>query len=191
MIKFGNDIVTVGGDWLKYQEPPVKLAEYPLQQIRINPTQYVSIFTSVPATESNYAVIKVNCSEIHGALAMLLSANNSDVTIDLATGSAQQINFASANMHSIVAYDGTVSSKVITLSNWHIINRIILDFNERKVYFYDTNNVIVAQAGLWGGTSHYQPLSISMQDPDSSNQTICKVSGEIWQCYTMEQALSV
>ena len=192
MIKFGNDIVTVGGDWLKVIPKAVKIAEYPLQQITIPANYgYREIFSNVQITESNYAVLKVDCTEINGALLMALFASSTIVTIDVASGSRQQLNFTDANLRNLVAYDGTVSGKVITLSNWHIINRIIFDFVERKVHFYDTNNVIIADANMAGGTTRYTPLGIRLIDPDSSNQTICKVAGTIWQCFTMEQALSV
>ena len=194
MIKFGNDIVTVGGDWLKVIPKAVKIAEYPLQQITIPANNgYVDIFTNEQITESNYAVLKVDCTEINGALIMALYVNASIVTIDIATGSSQQLNFTNADtLRNLVAYDGTVSGKVITLSNWHIINRIIFDFNARKVHFYDTNNVIVADADMKVvGRGLYRLLGIKLVDPDSSNQTICKVAGTIWQCFTMDQALSV
>lgn len=190
MIKFGNDIVTVGGDWLKIIPPAERLAEYPLQQITILANGNRQIFTDVPVTESDYAVVKVNYSEINGALVLSMTADTSDVTIDVATGSAQQIKFITSYLYNIVAYDGTVSGKVITLSNLHFINRIIFDFNARKVHFYDINNVIVASADM-SKPSHWTPVSISLGNTSASNQTRCKVSGEIWQCYTMEQALSV
>lgn len=195
MIKFGNDIVTVGGDWLKYEEPeppvePTKLAEYLQQQITIYPNGYSNIFTNVSVTESNYAVVKVNYSQIQGALVIGLTAGSSDVTVDVATGSRQTINFTYADLTNFVAYDGTVSGNVITLSNTHFITRVIFDFNARKVHFYDINNALIASADFYSGM-HYTPVSIKLLDPSTSNQTRCYVSGEIWQCGTMEQALSV
>jgi len=194
MIKFGNDIVTVGGDWLKIIPTPVKIAEYPLQQItipkRVNqPTyQYVFPLTDVPVTD--YAVLKVACTEMNGAIRLSAGQNDGWVEIDYTSRDPQIIDCVNMWVNDLIAYDGTVSSKQITLSNWHIIDRIIFDFTNSKVYFYNRSTRI-AEGTMTKSASRYTPWNAALLNVSTAYQATCNVSGEIWQCFTMEQALSV
>lgn len=196
MIKFGNDIVTVGGDWLKIIPPPIKIAEYPSQQITIPKRassdidwHYQRIFNGVAVPTTDYAVLKVNCTEMQGSINLTAAQGSGWAEIDYTSRSPQLIDCVNMWVSNLIAYDGTVSAKQITLANFHIIDRIVCDFINYKVYFYSASTCI-AEGSLMSSKA-LTPWNVSLSNRSTQYPATCNVSGEIWQCFTMEQALSV
>lgn len=202
MIKFGNDIVTVGGDWLKMPpEPqPIRFVNYPTASLSIPATDVLILWDTIGYRNRNYryTTIRLNYSNVNGELRWYdeSSVNNgqSFLTVDIASPNARQISpkyrDKAAYFYDAHTNNGTVDSdNIITLSSVAFINRIVYDWDELKIYFYDINNNLIAYATV---NDEFPFIGAGMYwNPSSSNPCTLTGGAEGWYCHTLEQALSV
>ena len=202
MIKFGNDIVTVGGDWLKMPpEPqPVRFVNYPTTSISLAKSDVLILWDAIGYRNRNYryTTIRLNYSNVNGELRWYdeSAVNNAQsfLTVDITSLNALQISPKYGNkaayFYDAHTNDGTVDSdNIITRSGHAFINRIVYDWNELKIYFYDTNNNLIAYATI---NDEFPFIGAGMYwNPNSSNPCTFTGGAEGWCCHTLEQALSV
>ena len=210
MIKFGNDIVTVGGDWLKMPPEPEKFLNCPIAGERLSAHDAVSVMSGSGLAESGYnyrnsnyrfTVIKLLYSNLNGELAWC--SENSALTqllIDITRASNKVIspygyrNYEDPYFTNAVAYVGTVNANgVIELTGTSFINRIVYDWVLSKIHFYDISNNLIASADL---TVEYPGATLFHYCNDEyfnlgSEVTTGSFGAYGWHCSTLAQCLSL
>ena len=210
MIKFGNDIVTVGGNWLKMPPEPEKWLDCPIVAAYLDAGDLIPV-SSGPGMEgstfryrnSNYrfTVIKLLYSNLIGELTWC--SNNTAATafyVDIAKSGNKVITpygyyeYPTPYFTNAISYDGTVNANgVIERTGTSLINRIVYDWGLSKIHFYDIGNNLIASADL---TVEHPGVTLFHQCHDEywnpgSNRTTGNLGAYGWHCSTLAQCLSL
>ena len=210
MIKFGNDIVTVGGDWLKMPPEPEKFLDCPVAAERLIANETVPVKSGSGAAASGYhyrnsnyrfTVIKLLYNNLNGELTWhSVNLALTELIVDVTRLGNNVIspygyrNYTTPYFTNAISYDGVVNAEgTIERTGTSLINRIIYDWALAKIHFYDLSNNLIATADLtvtYPGATLFHYCVDEYWNP-SSERTTGSFGAYGWHCSTLAQCLSL
>lgn len=214
MIKFGNDIVTVGGDWLKMPPEPEKFLNVPIAADHLDAGSLIDVGNVGTARynyrNSNYrfTLIKLLYTNLNGELTWFgnnIAPSPAQLTIDITRAGDKVISpygylhwsnpqYSTPYFTNAISYDGVVNAEgTIERTGTSLIDRIIYDWALSKIHFYDISNNLIASADLTmvsEGSQLFQDCVGEYYNP-GSERTTGNIGAYGWHCSTLAQCLSL